>query len=141
VGPARRLSCPTGCRPARSLPGVQAAAASLCAARVARRETVRSFSDLFGSTVSLATVQALLEHGAIALEEPYLELLHALDSEPVCGADETSWPQAGQGQWLSVSHSERMVLFQIAKRRDRDAAKALLGEAPDGVIVTDRYAV
>jgi hypothetical protein len=34
-----------------------------------------------------------------------------------------------------------MALFQIAKRRDRDAAKALLGEAPEGVIVTDRYAV
>jgi hypothetical protein len=34
-----------------------------------------------------------------------------------------------------------MALFQIAKHRDRDAATALLGEAPGGVIVTDRYAV
>jgi len=34
-----------------------------------------------------------------------------------------------------------MALFQIAQRRDRDAAKALLGEDPGGVIVTDRYAV
>jgi transposase len=122
-------------------PGVQAAVASLCAARVGRRETVRVFSDLFGLTVSLATVQALLEQSAIALEDPYLEILHALDTEPVCGADETSWPQAGQGQWLSVSQSERMALFQIAKRRDRDAAKALLGERPEVVIVTDRHAV
>ena len=122
-------------------PGVQATAASLCAARVGRRETVRVFSDLFGLTVSLATVQALLEQSAIALEDPYLEILQALDREPVRGADETSWPQAGQGQWLSVSQSERMALFQIAKRRDRDAARALLGEQPEGVIVTDRYAV
>ena len=122
-------------------PGVQAAAASLCAARVGRRETVRVFSDLFGLTVSPASVQALLARSAIALEDPYLEILKALDEEPVRGADETSWPQAGQGQWLSVSQSERMALFQIAKRRDRDAAKALLGEQPEGVIVTDRYAV
>jgi transposase len=92
-------------------PSVQAAAASLCAARVGRRETVRVFSDLFGLTVSPATVQALLEQSAIALEDPYLEILHALDTEPVRGADETSWPQAGQGQWLSVSQSERMALF------------------------------
>jgi hypothetical protein len=34
-----------------------------------------------------------------------------------------------------------MAWFQIAKRRDRDAAKALLGEGRGGVIVTDRYAV
>lgn len=34
-----------------------------------------------------------------------------------------------------------MALFQIAKHRDRDAAKALLGEQPTGTIVTDRYAV
>jgi transposase len=122
-------------------PGVQAAAASLCAARVGRRETVRVFSDLFGLTVSPATVQALLAQSAVALEDPYLEILKALDSEPVRGADETSWPQAGQGQWLSVSQSDRMALFQIAKHRDRDAAKALLGETPEGVIVTDRYAV
>jgi transposase len=122
-------------------PGVASAAATMCAARIGRRESVRVFSDLFGLTISLASLQALLEQSAIALHDPYLEILHALDSEPVRGADETSWPQAGKGQWLSVSTSEKMALFQIAKRRDRDAAIALLGEAPDGVIVTDRYAV
>jgi len=122
-------------------PGVQATAASLCAARVGRRETVRVFSDLFGLRISPASLQRLLSQSATALEDPYLEILQALDTEPVRGADETSWPQAGQGQWLSVSQSERMALFQIAKRRDRDAAKALLGETPEGVIVTDRYAV
>ncbi len=46
-----------------------------------------------------------------------------------------------EGQWLSVSTSERVALFQIAARRDRDAAIALLGEQPAGTIVTDRYAV
>lgn len=122
-------------------PGVASAAATMCAARIGRRETVRIFSDLFGLTISPASLQGLLAQSAIALEDPYLEILKALDTEPVRGADETSWPQAGEGQWLSVSTSDRMALFQIAKRRDRDAAKALLGEVPEGVIVTDRYAV
>lgn len=122
-------------------PGVAAAAATLTAARVGRRETVRIFSDLFGLTISTASLQSLLEQTSLTLEVPYTEVLHALDREPVRGADETSWPQAGVGQWLSVSIAERMALFQIAKRRDRDAAKALLGEEPGGVIVTDRYAV
>jgi transposase len=122
-------------------PGIAAAAATLTAARIGRRETVRIFSDLFGLTISTASLQSLLEQTSLTLEVPYTEILHALDQEPVRGADETSWPQAGQGQWLSVSIAERMALFQIAKHRDRDAAKALLGEEPDGVIVTDRYAV
>jgi transposase len=122
-------------------PGVQATAASLCAARIGRRESVRIFSDLFGLTISPASLQTLLSQSANTLQDPYLEILEALDAEPVRGADETSWPQAGKGQWLSVSTSEKMALFQIAKRRDRDAAIALLGETPDGVIVTDRYAV
>lgn len=122
-------------------PGVAAAAATLTAARIGRRETVRIFSDLFGLTISTASLQSLLEQTSITLEAPYTEILAALDAAPVRGADETSWPQAGQGQWLSVSIAERMALFQIAKRRDRQAAKALLGEDPSGVIVTDRYAV
>ncbi len=122
-------------------PEVAAAAATLTAARIGRRETVRIFSDLFGLTISPASLQALLEQTSLTLEAPYTEILAALDRSPVRGADETSWPQAGQGQWLSVAIAERMALFQIAKRRDRDAAKALLGEDPGGVIVTDRYAV
>jgi transposase len=122
-------------------PGVQAAAATLTAARVGRRETVRIFSDLFGLTISTASLQTLLERSAVAFEAPYTEILAALDTAPVRGADETSWPKAGDGQWLSVALTDRMALFQIAARRDRDAAKALLGEQPEGVIVTDRYAV
>jgi transposase len=140
-GACTLASLPVGV-PARAFgPGVAAAAATLTAARIGRRETVRIFSDLFGLTISTASLQALLEQSALTLEVPYTEILHALDREPVRGADETSWPQAGTGQWLSVSIAERMALFQIAKHRDRDAAKALLGEAPGGVIVTDRYAV
>jgi transposase-like protein len=47
----------------------------------------------------------------------------------------------GESGWLSVSVSEQAALFQIAARRDRDAAIALLGEQPTGTIVSDRYAV
>jgi len=84
-------------------PGVAAAAATLTAARIGRRETVRIFSDLFGLTISTASLQALLEQTSLTLEAPYTEILYALDQAPVRGADETSWPQAGRGQWLSVS--------------------------------------
>lgn len=60
-----------------------------------------------------------------------------------CGgcADETSWRQAGDSRWLSVAAAIDAALFQIAIRRDRDATRALLGDDPNGVIVSDRYSV
>ncbi len=56
-------------------------------------------------------------------------------------ADETSWRQAGGSRWLSVAAAVDAALFQIATRRDRDATRALLGDDPGRVIVSDRYAV
>jgi transposase len=120
---------------------VAAAAATLTAARVSRRETARLLADLCGVQISAASVEALVKQASDALQDPYVEVLAAVDQSPVRGADETSWAQAGDGRWLSVATAERAALFQIAKRRDRDATRALLGEQPTGTIVSDRYAV
>jgi transposase len=123
-------------------PAVAAAAATLTAARVSRREVARLIEDLCGLKLSPASVEALLKQTSQTLQEPYVEILHALDCSPVRGADETSWPrEGGQSGWLSVSVSEQAALFQIAARRDREAAIALLGEDPGGTIVSDRYSV
>jgi transposase len=122
-------------------PSIAAAAATLTAARVSRREVARLLGDLCGVKLSAASVETLLKRASDALEDPYAEVLAAVDESPVRGADETSFSQAGQTQWLSVATAQRAALFQIADRRDRDAAKALLGETPRGVIVSDRYAV
>jgi transposase len=122
-------------------PGIAAAVATLTAARVSRREVSRLLTDLLGVTLSPASVEALLKQTSIALEEPYVSILEQLDRSLVRGADETSWPRAGNPGWLSVSVSEQAALFQIAARRDREAAIALLGEQPAGTIVSDRYAV
>jgi transposase len=122
-------------------PTVAAAAATLTAARISRRETARLLADLCGLQISAASIEALLKHASATLEDTYVEVLAAVDSSAVRGADETSWQRAGQTQWLSVATAEQAALFQIAERRDRAAAKALLGEDPTGTIVSDRYAV
>ena len=122
-------------------PAVAAAAATLTAARVSRREAARLLCDLCGLQISPASLEALVKQASQTLEDTYVEVLDAVDHSPVRGADETSWQQAGRTQWLSVATAERAALFQIADRRDRDGARALLGEQPQGVIVSDRYAV
>jgi transposase len=122
-------------------PQVAAAAATLTAARVSRREAARLLGDLCGLQISPASIEALVKQASDTLEHPYIEVLAAVDDSPVRGADETSFPQAGQTRWLSVATTEHAALFQIAERRDRDAARALLGDQPTGTIVSDRYAV
>lgn len=122
-------------------PAVQAAAATLTAARVSRREVARLLEDLCDVKISPASVETLVKQTSDTLEDAYVEVLAAVDESPVRGADETSWSQAGRTHWLSVATAQSAALFQIADRRDRDAARALLGEQPGGVIISDRYAV
>jgi transposase len=113
----------------------------LTAARVSRRETGRLLEDLCGIKISAASIEALVKQASAALEDPYVRILEHLDHANVRCADETSWRQAGDSRWLSVAAAVDAALFQIATRRDREAACALLGEDPVGVIVSDRYAV
>ena len=122
-------------------PAVAAAVATLTAARVSRRDTGRLLEDLCGVTISPGSVEGLAKQASEILEEPYEQVLAHVDRAPVRCADETSWPNAGQARWLSVAAAPDAALFQVAKRRDRDATRALLGDQPGGTIVSDRYAV
>lgn len=122
-------------------PGVAAAATTLTAARVSRREVARLLEDLLQITLSTASVDALVQQASAALEDPYVKLLEHLDSSAVRHVDETSWRHPGQGAWLSVAAAADAAIFQISDRRDRLAAHALIGENPTGIIVTDRYGV
>lgn len=122
-------------------PAAAAAAATLTAARVSRREAARLLADLCGLQISPASVETLVKQASDALEDAYVEVLEAVDDSPVRGADETSWQRAGKTHWLSVATADQAALFQLSDRRDRDSAKALLGDDPAGVIVSDRYAV
>jgi transposase len=146
-----RTRCDCGCRTLADLPAgvsggafgpaVAAAAATLTAARVSRRDAARLLKDLCGVNVCAASIERMVKDAADALEDPYMQILKVVDDSPVRGADETSFRQAGQTTWLSVAAAEHAALFQLDACRDRDAARALLGEQPTGTIVSDRYAV
>jgi len=120
---------------------VSAAVATLTAARVSRRETSRLLEDLCGVQVSVASVEALVKQASEALHDPYVRILEHLDQARVRCADETSWRRGSDTRWLSVAAAIDAALFQIAARRDRESTRALLGDCPEGVIVSDRYAV
>ncbi len=71
---------------------VAAAASTLTAARVSRRETRRLLDDLCGIELSVASVEALVKQASQALEDPYVQILKHLDDALVRCADETSAP-------------------------------------------------
>lgn len=121
-------------------PAVSAAVTSLAGYRLSRRDTARLLEDLLGVDISPASVERLLKQASEAMEEPYVEILAAVDQSQVKWADETGWRRAGEREWLSVAAGERAALFQIDRSRSREAAIALLGEVPEGAVVTDRYA-
>lgn len=107
-------------------------------------------------TLSAASVETLVKHASDALEDAYIEVLAAVDQSPVRGADETSWSQAGQTEWMSVATAQRAALFQMPfsplaiQRIQRGQRKVHGGrrraplhlqeppEVPDRVIASDR---
>jgi ribosomal protein L7Ae-like RNA K-turn-binding protein len=127
-----RTRCACGCLTLADLPvgvsagafgaSVAAAAATLTAARLSRRDSARLLGDLCGVSISAASVERLVKQAADALEDPYMQIVKAVDASAVRGADETSWRQAGQTTWLSVAVAPQAALFQLDARRDRDGA-------------------
>lgn len=55
-------------------------------------------------------------------------------------ADETRHQRGGERRWMWMALSKVAVCFMTAYGRSQDAAKRLLGLAPEGVLVTDQYA-
>jgi transposase len=122
-------------------PRLQAAVALLSGRyRLSRREVAAVCGDLLGADLAVGSVDALCQATAAALAEPVAELAAAGRGAAVAHADETSWPQAGQRQWLWVVTTTLITVFTIAASRGRGVIHDLLGEDFGGRLVSDRYA-
>lgn len=122
-------------------PRLQAAVALLSGRyRLSRREVAAVCGDLLGADLAVGSVDALCQATAAALAEPVAELAAAVRGARVAHADETSWAQAGQRQWLWVVTTTLITVFTIAASRGRGVIQGLLGEDFGGRLVSDRYA-
>ncbi len=95
--------------------------------------------DAFGLKVSLGTVSNTEARVSEALEEPVEELKDHVKDQPVVGADETGWKQAGKKAWMWVATTTTACVFLIRKSRGGEVAKELLGELFAGILVSDRW--
>jgi transposase len=94
---------------------------------------------LFGVPVALGTVAAAEQEVSAALADAHAEALAAVRAAPVKNVDETGWKRAGRLCWLWAGVTQAVACFQVHARRGLDGLRALLGDDPAGVVVSDRW--
>jgi len=146
-----RLSCP-GCGEAtqaawpagvpRGMVGPRAqAVGSLCtgAYRLSKRTTQRVLDDLFGLQGSVGTISHLEGATTEAVAAPVEEARTFVQKQSSAHLDETGWREGRQRAWLWVAATTWVTVFVVHLSRGGQVARALLGEAFDGILVTDRW--
>jgi transposase len=105
-----------------------------------QRQLTTVMADLFGVRFSVGCVSAA--HGIVAQAlKPATVALHtALQAAPVKHMDETSHQCHNGLLWTWTLATSWGASFCIEPSRGQCAAKEVLGEAPTGTLVTDRYA-
>lgn len=109
--------------------------------RGSKRTTQRALCEFLHTPISLGAVSEAEEKVSAALAEPVAEAVARAQAADVAYVDETRM-KIGPRQvgWLWVMVTCTAVVFQMAAKRNRDMARALLG-AFRGALVTDRYRV
>ena len=105
-----------------------------------QRKVQAVLSHIMGIQFSLGAVSQA--HGLVsqALEQPVAQLHAELQHAPVGHVDETKHHSFNQTMWTWVLASDWGVKFRIDPSRGQGAAKKILGEQPEFITVSDRYA-
>jgi transposase len=121
-------------------PYLQAVLATLAGAyRLSKRQIQQLTGDLFGLSIATGMISKLERQSAQALEAPYNELAAAVHQAEVVNVDETSWRQERGKAWLWATVTAMTAVFTIARHRNAEVAKAVLGTQDGPIAVTDRF--
>ncbi len=143
------LQCPCGCVTRADLPeGVPSGAfgprlggivAVLSGGyRLSKRAIQRLVADLFGVEISLGSISGCEAAMSQTLAPVVEEARAFVQEQAVVHADETGWREGRRRAWLWVAVTTFVTVFMIDRRRDMEAAKALLGRFA-GILVSDRW--
>ena len=98
-------------------------------------------AQVLGLDFSVGAVSQAHGKVALALAEPVHEAARTLADAPVVHMDETRYPREGTtGQWVWGVVTPQVVVFNLLPSRARYVIHSLLGETPQGVVISDRYA-
>jgi len=82
-------------------------------------------------------------HGKLAqaLAAPVDEAIRSLPTAPVLNMDETRYPREGtKGNWVWGAVQPKLAVFAVLPSRARYVIDSLLGEQPQAIVGSDRYA-
>jgi transposase len=81
--------------------------------------------DLLGPSMSVGTLQGLVQRCAAQLEPLEQQIKTALSQAPVLHQDETGLYVAGQRQWMHVSATEQLTHYAVHPKRGKAALDAI----------------
>lgn len=123
-------------------PRLQATAIFLNAeCHVSLAKTEGFFREVLGAPISRATLCGIRPAVSEALQYSTQMVLQEVRAAPVKGMDETGWKHGGSREFLWAVVSEGAAFFAILPSRGRNAAKGILGDEPNGLIMTDGFIV
>jgi hypothetical protein len=104
----------------------------------------RKISEVLGTLHGINLVPASIlgfEKKARDVAEPlYEDLIANLRTAPQIHADETHWRENGKNHYVFFAGNEHLAVFHIDPSRSTDAAKVLLGDKLDALLIADAYA-
>ncbi len=106
---------------------------------LSKRDVAELYEIVYNLGLCSGSVIAMEKRIAAAVADPVQEAMEWVRSAAVVHPDETSWRENKSCAWLWTAATNRVVVFNIHRRRSQEAAKALLGEDFAGAIGSDRY--
>lgn len=99
-------------------------------------------AQMLGVDFSVGAISQAHGKVAAALQAPLAQAAATLSTAEVVYMDETSYPREGSvsGNWVWGVVQPRLALFSILPSRARYVIQDLIGQAPQGIVVSDRYA-
>lgn len=98
------------------------------------RTCLQQFATL---TVSEGALAQALQRLAAWLQVETSALLEAIRTSPATHVDETGWKLTGVNHWLWAFVTERLAYYRIDRSRGATVPKEVLGEAYQGVVISD----
>ncbi len=139
-GQTTRAELPVGVPAGAFGPRLEAAVGTLSVRnRVSRRDLVELVRELFGVSMSIGTVDAIVQRTGEALAGPYSALQTQIRAAAALNLDETGWRLRGGRRTLWGAFSATHALLRIAPDRHQRELEALLGDRFKGVTTSDRW--
>jgi len=104
------------------------------------RKITAMMSTLFGIDFVPASLQGFEKKAREHADGAYGDLVKMLRNTDCVHADETHWREDGKTAYVFYAGGEDVAVFHIDPSRSGEAARVLLGDQLDAVLITDAYA-